>query len=118
MAERRMFAKSVTGSARFLKLPDSARLLNCGLGREADDDGVVEAFGVLRKTGGSEEDLRTLIDRGFLLELDGENLVVHIRHWAMNNLIRKDRYRPSAYGDLLRERLCAEYGQSEWISFG
>ena len=42
MAERRMFAKSIIGSARFLRMPVSARLLYYDLGMQADDDGVVE----------------------------------------------------------------------------
>lgn len=44
MAERRMFAKSVINSARFLTMPPSSRLLYYDLGMAADDDGVVEAF--------------------------------------------------------------------------
>ena len=55
MAERRMFAKSVTQSARFLTLPAAARLLYYDLGMAADDDGVVEAFMVLRMTGAGEK---------------------------------------------------------------
>lgn len=44
MAERRMFAKSVINSARFLTMTPSSRLLYYDLGMAADDDGVVEAF--------------------------------------------------------------------------
>lgn len=50
MAERRMFAKSVINSARFLTMPPSSRLLYYDLGMAADDDGVVEAFTVMRTT--------------------------------------------------------------------
>ena len=42
MAERRMFSKTITNSARFLMMPPSARLLYYDLGMAADDDGVVD----------------------------------------------------------------------------
>ena len=58
MAERRMFAKSITGSARFLRMPVSSRLLYYDLGMAADDDGIVEAFSILRLSGATEDDLR------------------------------------------------------------
>lgn len=100
LAERRMFAKSIIGSARFLKLPATSRLLYYDLGMDADDDGVVEAFGVIRKTGATEDDLRVLVTRGFVRILD-EDLVSYITDWKSNNYIRPDRYRPSLYQELL-----------------
>ena len=66
MAERRMFSKSVINSARFLRMPQTSRLLYYDLGRAADDDGIVEAFTVLRTTGAAEDDLRVLASRGFV----------------------------------------------------
>lgn len=54
LAERRMFSKTVISSARFLRMPPTSRLLYFDLGMEADDDGCVEAFGVMRKTGATE----------------------------------------------------------------
>ncbi len=60
MAERRMFAKSVIGSARFLRMPPTSRLLYYDLGMQADDDGIVETFSVMRTTGATEDDLRVL----------------------------------------------------------
>ena len=56
MAERRMFAKSVVGSGRFLQMPPTSRLLYYDLGMAADDDGIVEAFTVIRTTGAAEDD--------------------------------------------------------------
>lgn len=100
MAERRMFAKSVINSARFLRMPQSSRLLYYDLGMAADDDGVVEAFTVLRTTGAAEDDLRVLATKGFISVLN-EDLVSYIADWGTNNQIRKDRYRPSIYSDLL-----------------
>lgn len=100
MAERRMFAKAVIGSARFLTMPPSSRLLYYDLGMAADDDGVVEAFTVMRTTGAVEDDLRVLVSKGFVSLLNDE-LVSFIVDWSKNNQIRKDRYQPSIYKELL-----------------
>lgn len=100
MAERRMFAKSIIGSARFLRMPPSSRLLYYDLGMYADDDGVVEAFSVMRQTGSTEDDLRVLVTKGFVTVLN-EDLVSLITDWNTNNFIRNDRYHPSIYKDLV-----------------
>ena len=100
MAERRMFAKSITNSARFLMMPPSARLLYYDLGMAADDDGVVEAFAVMRLSGASEEDLNLLVAKGYVKVLNDE-LVSYVCDWKRNNSIRSDRYQPSIYGELL-----------------
>ena len=100
MAERRMFAKSVINSARFLTMPPSSRLLYYDLGMAADDDGVVEAFTVMRTTGAADDDLRVLVSKGFVSLLNDE-LVAYITDWSTNNQIRKDRYQPSIYKNLL-----------------
>lgn len=100
MATRRMFSRVITESARFLRMPATSRLLYYDLGMQADDDGVVEAFTVIRTTGASEDDLRVLATKGFITVLN-EDLVSFINDWKVNNLIKKDRYHPSAYADLL-----------------
>ena len=96
MAGRRMFARSVVGSARFLRMPQSSRLLYYDLGMAADDDGVVEAFSVMRMTGASEDDLRVLAARQFVKVMN-DDLVSVILDWKKNNQIRKDRYTPTIY---------------------
>ena len=100
MAERRMFSKAITQSARFLRMPATARLLYYDLGMAADDEGVVEAFTVMRTTGATEAELRSLADKGFIQILN-EDLVSYITHWRENNWIRADRKRPSVYAELL-----------------
>lgn len=97
MANRRMFARSVTSSGRFLRMSPQARLLYYDLGMEADDDGFAEGFARLAATGSKEEHLFELEQRGFITIPDRENLVVHITDWEVNNQIRKDRYTPSVY---------------------
>ena len=100
MAERRMFAKSIIGSARFLRMPPTSRLLYYDLGMDADDDGCVEAFAVMRKTGAAEDDLRVLVSKGFVRVLN-DDLVSLILDWKTNNYIQKDRYHPSIYAELI-----------------
>lgn len=95
-----MFSKAVVNSARFLRMPPTSRLLYYDLGMSADDDGVVEAFTVMRTSGASEADLRVLTGRGFIRILN-EDLVSYILDWKQNNQIRGDRYKPSIYSELL-----------------
>lgn len=95
-----MFAKTVIGSARFLRMPATSRLLYYDLGMEADDDGCVEAFTVMRKTGANEDDLRVLASKGFVKVLN-DDLVSYILDWKKNNSIRPDRYRPGVYKNLI-----------------
>lgn len=95
-----MFARSVIGSARFLRMPATSRLLYYDLGMQADDDGVVEAFSVMRATGATEDDLRVLASKGFVRVLNAD-LVTCITDWKRNNFIRPDRYKPSLYHEML-----------------
>jgi hypothetical protein len=100
MAERRMFAKSIINSGRFLKMPPTSRLLYYDLGMMADDDGIVEAFSVMAQTHATEDDLRVLVAKGYIRILN-EDLVSLICDWKTNNSIRGDRYHPSIYAELL-----------------
>ena len=104
MAARRMFSKRLTESARFLRLPPDAQALYFHLGMQADDDGVVEAFNVLRLLGSSEDALDLLQDKGFVKVLN-EDLVTYICDWQENNSVRKDRKVDSLYQDLVRQQV-------------
>ena len=68
----------------------------------ADDDGVVEAFSIMRLAAATEENLQELADRKFIRILN-EDLVAHILDWDENNKIRADRKRDSIYKDLLEQ---------------
>ena len=112
-----MFSKSVIGSARFLRMPASSRLLYYDLGMQADDDGIVEAFAVMRTTGATEDDLRVLASREFIRVLN-DDLVSYITDWKRNNLIKKDRYQPSAYHSLLVQIGDGTQLEPEWNPSG
>lgn len=95
-----MFSIKIIDSAKFLKMPSSSRLLYYDLGMRADDDGVVEAFNVLRMTGATEDDLRVLTSKGYIRILNND-LVAFITDWNEHNKIRADRKVDSIYKDLL-----------------
>ena len=96
MAERRMFAKSVIDSDAFLELPARCQLLYFHLGMRADDDGFVnKARAILRLTGCTEADMKTLIAAQYLISFPSG--VVVIRHWNVHNYIKKDRYRETIH---------------------
>ena len=97
MANRRMFARSIICSGRFMRLSLEAQNLYYSLGMDADDDGFAEAFPRVQSGRITEEHLKELAGKGFVTVLDWEDLVVHIDGWSENNLIRKDRYTPSRY---------------------
>ncbi len=82
MANRRMFAKSVIGSARFRRMPPTSRLLYYDLWTRADDNGIVNAFRVMRITAANVDDLRLLISKGFVTILDDEEWVVRVNELA------------------------------------
>ena len=111
MANRRMFSGAIVSSARFLQMGQTARLLYYDLGMHADDSGIVEAFTVMRMTGASEDDLRLLAAKGFIVILNAD-LVTYICDWKANNMIRSDRRQPSMY-----EGLLSQFRSGELIPF-
>lgn len=54
----------------------------------------------MRTTGAVEDDLKVLVSKGFITVLN-EDLVAYVVDWSKNNQIRKDRYQPSIYQNLL-----------------
>ena len=100
MASRRMFSTRLINSARFLKMPVSTQCLYFHLGLHADDDGIVEAYTVMNSIGATEDDLKVLVSKGFVIVLN-EDLVTYITDWKENNKLRADRKVDSIYKDLL-----------------
>lgn len=95
MAERRMFAKTVVLSDAFLDMPPSARCLYFTYGMLADDDGFVNnPKSVMRQCGSTAEDIQKLVDGGYIIKFDSG--VIAITAWRVNNLIKNDRYVPTA----------------------
>lgn len=96
MAERRMFAKSIVDSDIFLDMPLSTQCLYFHFGMRADDDGFLNnPKKILRMIGCSEDELKMLIAKGFIIPFPSG--VVVLTHWKMHNYIRSDRYKPTIY---------------------
>lgn len=98
MAERRMFAKKITESDAFLDMPSSTQMLYFHLSMNADDDGFVNnPKKIQRMCGASDDDLKLLIAKSFVILF--ESGIIVIKHWKMHNYIQSDRYRPTDYVD-------------------
>jgi len=100
MANKRMFSMSIVDSDAFLDMPATSQLLYFHLGMRADDDGFVNSpKRIQRMVGASEDDLKLLIAKGFLIVF--ESGVVVIKHWKINNTIQSDRYKETNYKEEL-----------------
>lgn len=91
-----MFTKKIVDSDAFLDMPLTTQALYFHLNMRADDDGFINnAKKIQRMIGASEDDLKLLIAKRFVLVF--ANGVLVIKHWRMHNLLRKDRYNPTQY---------------------
>ena len=100
MAEKRMFTQKIIDSDAFLDMPLSTQALYFHLNMRADDDGFINNPKRIQRTiGASEDDLKLLIAKRFVICF--ENGVIVIKHWRMHNTLRKDRYNPTHYQEQL-----------------
>lgn len=98
MAERRMFAKTIIDSDPFLDMPLSTQALYFHLSMRADDDGFINnAKKIQRMIGASDDDLRMLAAKRFIIPF--ESGIVVIKHWKIHNYIRGDRKKDTVYPD-------------------
>ena len=98
MAQRRMFAKTIIDSDAFLDMPLSTQSLYFHLSMRADDEGFVNnPKKIQRMIGASDDDLRLLIAKAFLIPF--ESGIVVIKHWKIHNYIQSDRFKPTVYED-------------------
>lgn len=96
MAKKRMFDKEVVGTDAFTDMPASSQALYFHLGMNADDDGFVgNPKSTQRQCGASDDDMRVLILKQYIIAFDSG--VVLMKHWNINNFIRKDRYKPTTH---------------------
>lgn len=89
-------------SDAFLDMPLGARCLYFTLGMVADDDGFVNSpKSVIRQCAATEDDLKILIAKKFVILFETGVLV--IKHWKINNYIRSDRYVETKYQELMAQ---------------
>ncbi len=100
MANRRMFSREVCDSDLFIEMPFASQALYLHLNLNADDDGcVARANQVVQCINATPDDLKVLLDNGYLLKL--EHKLYLITDWLNNNQIRADRKVRSIYMDEL-----------------
>lgn len=97
-----MISKTVTRKQRFLQMPLEVQALYFHLIQDTDDDGVVEAFPVIRMIGASEDSLRLLQAKEFIRPLNDE-MVYFVMDFHEQNTVRPDRKVNSVHIDLLRK---------------
>ena len=96
-----MISLEVVDTDAFLDMPQSSQLLYYHLNARADDDGFVSnPRSVMRNCGSQADDLKLLVAKKFILAFDDG--VVVIKHWRINNFIRKDIYKETKYLNLKR----------------
>lgn len=96
MAEKRMFTQKIIDSDAFLEMPLSSQALYFHLNMRADDDGFVNnPKRVTKLVGASEDDLKILLMKRFIIGFSSG--VIVIKHWRMHNTLKSDRYHPTDY---------------------
>lgn len=111
MAKKRMFSLLVIDTDAFLDMPLSAQALYFHLCMRADDDGFIgNPKRIMRLINASEDDLKILLAKGFVIRFDEVGVLV-VKHWRIHNTIQSDRYTRTIYSDELN-RLCINDNKS------
>lgn len=109
MAERRMFAKQIVESDAFIDMPLSTQALYFHYGMLADDEGFVNSpKKTQRMIGASDDDLKLLIAKRFILPF--ESGIIVLKHWKINNYIQKDRFKETLYKNEKNQLIVKENG--------
>lgn len=104
-----MFTMKIVDSDAFLDMPLSTQCLYFHLNMRADDDGFIgNPKRIMKIIGASEDDLRLLIAKRFVLTF--EDGVIVIKHWRMHNTLSRDRYAETSYTDEKKMLLLKDNG--------
>ena len=95
MAKKRMFDIDIINQDSFFDLPMDAKALYFLLGMEADDEGFVSPKRVLRLYGGTEDSLKVLATKKYIIPF--KSGVIVITDWKRNNYIDKNKLKPTIY---------------------
>ena len=92
-----MFDKSIIETDSFSDLPMTAKAIYFLLGMEADDEGFVSPKRIIKIYGGSDDDIKVLIAKNFIIPF--KSGVVVITDWNNNNWLDNRRVKPTRYTD-------------------
>ena len=95
MASKRMFDYQIVSTDKFVDMPLTTKGLYFLLGMEADDRGFVSPRKVLRTHGGTEDDLKLLIAKGYLIYF--ESGVIVITDFNKHNYLDKNRIKETEF---------------------
>lgn len=104
MGTRRMIDRTIIESRKFLELTNDAKVLYLYSITNTDDDGIFEAFRVMRLINATEDSFRNLVAKGFIVPLN-DDLVCFVKDFFQQNTLQKDRIKPSIYRHLLLDSL-------------
>lgn len=101
MARKRMFDNDVVDQDSFMDLPNDAKALYFLLGMKADDEGFVSPRSIMRIHQISEDSLKLLILKKFVIPFSSG--VVVITDWKRNNYLDKNKIVKTIYTEELKE---------------
>ena len=102
-----MFSNTIVDSDKFLDMPLTSQALYFHLGMKADDDGFVgNPKKVIRSVCCTEDDLKLLITKGFVIAF--QSGVIVITHFNIHNTVRKDRKKDTFFQSEKRQLLLDE----------
>lgn len=97
-----MIATDIISEGKFLRMSMTAQALYMHLLANADDDGIVDAFTIMRMVGAKEDDLVLLKEREYITVLDPHEFILWITNWQDFNRIVSNMKEDSKYLPLLR----------------
>jgi hypothetical protein len=96
MASKRMFSEKILESDAFIDMQLQSQILYVHLCMAADDDGFIGSPNrVTRMIGAEKKHYEELLNKRFILSFPSGVCV--IKHWLINNTIKKDRYVETVY---------------------
>ncbi|MCQ2242490.1 hypothetical protein [Treponema sp.] len=102
MANRRMIAKSVVTQDKFLQMGGGAQVMYFFFCLYADDEGFVDnAYSISRQLPCNFDDLKILIDKGYVIPVD--DMLYVVTDWRLHNNIDKAHYTGTRYVDALKK---------------
>ena len=100
MASKRMFDKSIIDTDRFTDMPMTTKALYFLLGMEADDFGFVSPKRIMRMHGGTDDDVKILVAKNFVIPFESGVLV--ITDWNKHNWLDKRHIKATEHQEELK----------------